>query len=229
MKKKLCVLLVFLFIVCLFAGGFIVKRNYTSTVKYGFQPLVDKLYWGMPLTKIEKALSIKNNADGVVYSYNNPVTTINLNKKIKVFGYYAAVSLEVYDKPREEWYPYKSTYLAGVKLTYDDMDGKKIKDNIIKEYKSDGNDWIDLLKNNCTTWLSSDKVKDIKPGMKKELQNYWNMLDEHSSSAENNSLFSIKKDENESINKLLLVYSDKGAVVSFSGETALQINQIATH
>ncbi|MGN6713231.1 hypothetical protein [Anaerocolumna jejuensis] len=128
MKKKLCVVLIFLFIICLFAGGFIVKRNYTSTVKYGFQPPVDKLYWGMPLTKIEKALSIKNNVNGVVYNYNEPVTTIKLNNKIKVFGYYADVSLDVYDKPKAEWYPYKSTYLADIKLIYDNMDGKKIKD-----------------------------------------------------------------------------------------------------
>lgn len=228
MKKKICIFLTFLFIICFLITGFLINNNNTSTRKYGFQPPINNLYWGMPLTKIEKTLKIKNNINVVVYNYNEPVTTIKLNNKIKVFGYYADVSLDVYDKPKAEWYPYKSTYLADIKFIYDDIDGKKIKENISKKYNN-GNDWVDLLKNNCTTWLSKDKIKDIKPSIKKELQNYWNIIDEHSTSTDNNTLYSIKKEENESINKIVLVYSDKGAVLSFSGETALQINQIITN
>ncbi len=231
MNKKIFIFLVILSIISVFVIGCNYKNNVTSTREYGFQPPIDKLYWGMPLDKIEKFLKIKSGVDGVIYNYEKPVTTIILKEKIEVFGYNATVSLKVYDKPNEEWYPYKSSYLDSIILTYEDIDGQKIKDNIIEKYNNTGNDWVDTLKNKCTTWLSDDKIKDIKPSIKEELQNYWSIIDEHehSNTKNYNSLHSIKKDEDQSINNIVLVYSDKGAVVTFNGDTAYQINQIITN
>lgn len=231
MNKKIFIFLVILSIISVFVIGCNNKNNVTSTREYGFQPPIDKLYWGMPLDKIEKLLKIKSGVDGVVYNYEKPVTTIILKEKIEVFGYNATVSLKVYDKPNEEWYPYKSSYLGSIILTYEDIDGQKIKDNINEKYKNTGNDWVDTLKNKCTTWLSDDEIKDIKPSIKEELQNYWFIIDEHehSNTKNYNSLHSIKKEEDESINNIVLVYSDKGAVVTFNGDTAYQINQIITN
>lgn len=228
MNKKILISLVILCFISALVIGCSIKSNVTSTREYGFQPPIDKLYWGMPLDKIEKLLKIKSGVDGVVYNYDKPVTTIVLKDKIEVFGYKATVSLKVSDKPNEEWYPYKSSYLDSIILTYEDIDGQKIKDNINEKYNSTGNDWVDTLKNKCTIWLSDDKIKDINPSIKEELQNYWSIIDEHEhSSAKNyNSLHSIKKDDDESINNIVLVCSDKGAVVTFNGDTAYQINQI---
>lgn len=229
--KKIFIFLFFICIISVLIIGYYIKSHVPFTSRYGFQPPIDKLYWGMSLDQIEKTLKIQNGVDGVVYNYQEPITTIRLKDKKEVFGYYAAVSLDVYDKSNEEWYPYKSSYLNSVILTYADIDGSKIKDIIIKLYNNTGKDWVDSLGNNCMTWLSDDEIKDIKPGIKKELQNYWNIIDEHEYSSDKNynSLHSIKKDDNESINNIVLEYSGKGAVLTFNGDTALQINQIITH
>ena len=203
-----------------------IRSKVTPTREYGFQPPIDKLYWGMSLDNIEKVLKIQNGVDGVVYNYDKPITRITLKDKVEVFGYKATVSLEIYDKIDQDWYPYKSSYLNCIILTYDGIDGEKIKDNIINNNNSTGNDWVDLRKYNCTTWLSEDQINDIKPNIKKKLTDLWNLTDERTRVKGDVTTFSVKKDENESINDMLLIYSDKDAVVKYNGDTAVLINKI---
>jgi hypothetical protein len=213
----------------MFITGCKIDGRVASTRKYGFQPPINKLYWGMSLDEIEKVLSIKNGVDGVVYIYNKPTTIIKLKHKIRKFGYKATVYMEIFDKTEKGWFPYKSSYLTNVTLVYNKVDAKKVKDNIIKEYNNNGNDWVNVLKNDCTTWLSDDKIKDIKPDEKKKLENLWKIIDEHSYKTNNIPILSAVKDENKSINTIVLENSKKGVSVSFAGETAVQINQVIKH
>ncbi|BCN29596.1 hypothetical protein [Anaeromicropila herbilytica] len=212
--------------ICLLLTGCTIHNKAPSQRKYGFQPPMKELYWGMSLEEIEKTLNIKNGVDGVTYDYEKPITIVTLKNKIKEFGYNATVSLEICDKPSEDWFPYKSSYLTYVSLTYKNVDGNKIKDHINKLYGT-GNDWVDIRKTTCTTWLSGDKIKDIKPDVKKKLKNYWDLLAKHLDYPKNGSISPVKK-SNDAVNYITLRYSKEGAGVSFSGDTTVQINQI-TH
>lgn len=229
MRNRVFKFFIFLCVITMFITGCKIDGRVASTRKYGFQPPINKLYWGMSLDEIEKVLSIKNGVDGVVYIYNKPTTIIKLKHKIRKFGYKATVYMEIFDKTEKGWFPYKSSYLTNVTLVYNKVDAKKVKDNIIKEYNNNGNDWVNVLKNDCTTWLSDDKIKDIKPDEKKKLENLWKIIDEHSYKTNNIPILSAVKDENKSINTIVLENSKKGVSVSFAGETAVQINQVIKH
>jgi hypothetical protein len=226
MKNRFFTLLVLLCVFIITLSACNKDNKTTATRKYGFQPPIEKLCWGMSLDQIESILGIENGVKGVEYKYDKPFTTITLKKRIKKFGYEATVSLEVCDEPDQEWYPFQSSYLTYVKLTYNNIEGKKVRDSISKAYASSGEDWVDAVGNTCTTWLSKDHINDIEPSLKKELDSLWALIAEHTSQPENRT--KPFKNENDNINYISIVYSSQGAVVTFAGDTSVSINQIIT-
>jgi hypothetical protein len=229
MKNRISKLLIFLIIFSLTITGCKTFGKAASTRTYGFQPPIKQLYWGMPLNKIEKVLSIKNGVDGVVYSYEKPVTIIKLKNKVKEFGCKATIYLEVYDKPKEKWFPYQSSYLSSVSLIYKNSEGKTVKENIEKQYDKVGKDSVDFLGNNCTTWESEDKIKDLSQNDKKNLKEFWKVVDEHTKSTKNFPATSIAQNDNEEINSITFVNSKKDTKVTFTGNIAVQLNQLDKH
>ncbi|WMJ85992.1 hypothetical protein [Anaerocolumna sp. MB42-C2] len=221
MKKAFKVVCIYFILICLTTGCEKIDDG-NSYKAYGFQPPIEKLYWGMSLDEIEEVLSIQEGVDGVVYKYEKPVTTIILADKIKKFGYDATVYLEVNDAVEADWFPFKTSYLNYVKLIYSDIDGKKLKDNMIKEFDASGTDWVDLLKNNCTKWESKEKISDLKPDVLSKLKEYWSAIDKHSETA----VSSISKTDDERINIVSLTLNNSGAaLVSYKGDTAVIINK----
>jgi hypothetical protein len=197
------------------------KSTVDKLNQYGFQPPIDELYWGMSLKDIEDALSIQKGVEGVKYIYDNPTTTIMLPKKIKKFNYEATVCLNVSDAPDVEWFPYKTSYLIEVKLFYTNINTQKLKKNMIKEFGASGEDTVNVVYKNHTTWQSKDKISDLESVLLNRLNNYWSILDEHFSEP-------VAKAEDESINDVILSYGDNSssdATVTYFGGTAIPINK----
>jgi hypothetical protein len=191
---------------------------------YGFQPPIDKLYWGMSLEEIEDTLSILDGVDNVVYNYDKPITTIILPEKINKFGYKAKVYLQICDAPDDDGLPYKSSYLIDIKLIYTDIDVQKLKENMIEDFNDFGEDKVSIIYKKCTTWQSKDKIGDLETEIFNKLQNYWKLVDKHHKDL---SQFSVAKSEKKSINTVLLTYGKKdSAMIIYEGDTAIPINKI---
>ena len=155
-KRLLCGIILINIIIIALAGCKKASSNNLYN-KYGFQPPIKELYWGMTISEIEAGLSIKNGVDNIVYNYEKPQTTIILPTRLNKFGYDATVHLEVHDSIDEEWFPFHSSFLNEVKLIYTNIDTEKLTDNIIKETKDSGNEWINAAGNTCITWKSKNK------------------------------------------------------------------------
>lgn len=202
------------------------KEEDTDKHKYqiGFQPPIDKLYWGMSLEEIEDTLLIQDGVDNVVYTYDDPVTTIILPEKTKRFGYEASVSLQICDEPDVDWFPYKSNYLINVKLIYTDIVIQNLKKSMIKEFDDVGEDKTSIVYKEYTVWKSKDKISNLEPELLTRLEEYWKLLDDHVAEGIH---YSIRKPLDEQINTVMLVYGESNsAMIIYDGDTAVPINKI---
>ncbi len=105
MKNSASKYILIISIVTIAIAGCSKDANRCAKNTYGFQPPIDKLYWGMSLEEIEDTLSIQDGVDNVVYNYDKPITTIILPEKINKFGYKATVYLQLCDAPGDTAIP----------------------------------------------------------------------------------------------------------------------------
>ncbi|GEM_PF-3623983 len=224
MKNNIVIFFGLLIIIITIFSGCTKGENTRLQNKYGFQPPIDKLYWGMSLDEIEKTLSIQNGEEGVIYNHENLMTSITLSEKIIEFGYEATVTIDIQDAIDEEWFPYSSSSLSDVKLIYTDIDTQKLKENMIKEFGDSGRDRMLLVNNECTTWESIDKISSLDPEILSKLEEYWRILNKHN---EEGTTYSAEKSEEESINIVTLTLGKlNSAMITYQGDTAVPINKV---
>lgn len=223
MKKNLLITL-FLLILSFSITGCSNENKKSSVYKYGIQPPMDKLYWGMTVSEIEKALSIKDGVDGVSYKKEGSGTTIILPNQLNLFGYHVSARLEINDPPQQDWMPFKTESLYSIKLLFTDIKKQDLKDKLNDKFENQGRDWTSLKNNSCTTWESKDKVSDLSSNELDKLKSYWNTLSEHTdkfSPAKENSV-------DASINSVVLSINPAGtdASLTYNADTALIINKL---
>ena len=193
--------------------------------KYGIQPPIEKLYWGMTTPEIEEALLIRDGVEGVIYDQEEyGETSITIPNKFEKFGYNVTVRLEIVGPPKLDWIPYKTESLTTAKLFFSNIDKSDLQEKLSKEFGEDGLNWTNSLNYECTTWESKDKASNLKSKELDKLKNYWKTLSEHSGE------YSPAKEKsvNDRINKVILSINPQGtdAILTYEGNTAIVINKI---
>jgi hypothetical protein len=216
--------MIILIAIILFIFGCDKFRDENPLNKYGIQPPINNLYWGMTIAEIEKEISIKDGVDNVSYRKDDGETFIEIPDKFNKFGYKVTVILVIDPSYDSDWFPYKTEALSAIELICTDVDSKKLKKKLNKVFGSKGQNSISFSKNECITWKSQDKIEDLQVDERNKLKEFWNVLKEHSGEYAP----SKNKSEAESINSVTLSINPAGTdcSITYYGDTAIVINKL---
>ncbi|WP_167957589.1 hypothetical protein [Anaerosporobacter faecicola] len=190
--------------------------------EYGFQPVFEKLTWGMSMQEVIQSMELtKKNATIVEPKEDSVYRIIRLNEPYEEYGMNAMVHLLIMGKVKgaKESYPYD--VLSAVVLQYSDIDYSKLAKNMneqLGEAEIHTTDDMDTQKETYI-WKSKDTIDSLYRTEKKELQAYCKNLTEEGYSA-------LEPKETSAMNKITLEIDpeNKKATVTYYGDWSLYLN-----
>lgn len=136
----------------------------------GFDPVYNKLSWGMTKEEIITALNLKDDDYEIITSDDSYSINIKLNKMVTKFGQNATVYLELSNGISYSMYP--KGVLFCVHLVYEQVDYDTLK----KVMKSElGDEYIEWSQTNFihnTTWESKDTYESLSKEEQKKVEEY---------------------------------------------------------
>lgn len=211
-KKVLtkCTIL-FVFFLTIILTSCVSEKKEIPTV-YGIPSPIKSLSWGMSVDDCKQKLT-----DHTLEPINSDSSLMyNLSPSISIFDYkdeIAQIILKFDPSSTTSVYPYQSEALSSIQIIFAGIDIDQMKKKITDFVGTEGDSWIDIKKNTFVTWNSTDTIKDLDHSSHELLDNFWTALDKQA-----NSNLTVKKDESEVINKVVMQYTeDNNCSVEFYG------------